>query len=70
MVRLIALGRTSRQIATALQISERTVNIHRSNMMRKIDAHKASEVTVYALTSGYISYEEVPTGTLLSEYIE
>ncbi|MEM6599775.1 MAG: response regulator transcription factor [Verrucomicrobiota bacterium] len=63
VAQLVASGYTNQVIAGRLNISERTVNIHRSNMMRKIDAHTASEVTVFALESGLIMSDDVtPAG--------
>ena len=55
---LIAKGRTSNEIATDLNISERTVNIHRTNLMAKIGANKVSEVTLYAVGAGMLEPDE------------
>jgi len=63
--RLIALGKSSREIAGILRISERTVNIHRSNMMRKIGAHKSSDVAIYAISTNLVSTDEVSSSTRL-----
>lgn len=51
---LVAQGRTSRQIASQLGVSVKTVETHRMNMMRKLDLHKASEVTAYAISRGLV----------------
>lgn len=62
IARLVAIGNTNRSIAKQLRISERTVNIHRTNMMRKIDAHCVSEVTIYAMEAGLMPLGEIPSG--------
>jgi RNA polymerase sigma factor (sigma-70 family) len=42
----VALGRLSKQIAADLGISEITVKVHRSNLMRKMKIHSISELTL------------------------
>jgi DNA-binding NarL/FixJ family response regulator len=37
VVRLVALGRTNREIAQALFLSSRTVDMHVRNLLRKLD---------------------------------
>jgi len=54
VLRLVAEGYTSRQIAAQLDVSIKTVETHRMNLMRKLDLHKASEVTAYAITHGLV----------------
>jgi len=61
VARLVAMGSTNHLIAKKLNISERTVNIHRSNMMRKIDAHSISEVTLYAVETGLLTSDPPPS---------
>jgi DNA-binding NarL/FixJ family response regulator len=51
----IAQGYTSRQIASKLDRSVRTVIKHRCNMMRKLSLHDASAVTRFALAHGMLS---------------
>jgi len=64
VARLVATGCSNRLIADQLGISERTVNIHRSNLMRKIDAHSASEVTLFAVDTGLVAPEDIPSGRI------
>lgn len=52
---LIAEGRTSPEIATRLHIATGTVEVHRRNIMRKLDMHNIAELTKYALRCGLIS---------------
>ena len=42
VLRLVAAGLTSKQIARKLNISPRTVSKHRENMMRKLHLHDMS----------------------------
>ena len=46
---LIAAGRTNREIADDLVLSERTVARHISNLHSKIGARSKSEATAYAI---------------------
>lgn len=43
VLELLAEGRSNKQIARVLDISPRTVEIHRANMMAKLDAHHPAE---------------------------
>jgi DNA-binding CsgD family transcriptional regulator len=52
VLRLIAGGRSNREIAEALVISERTVARHITNLYQKIGARNKSEATAYALSHG------------------
>lgn len=45
----ISVGYSSKQIARKLGVSPSTVETHRRNIMQKIGAHKAAEVTRYAM---------------------
>jgi DNA-binding NarL/FixJ family response regulator len=52
---LIAEGLSSRQIAERFGISERTVGNHRANMMSKLGAHNAADLTREALRLGLVN---------------
>jgi DNA-binding NarL/FixJ family response regulator len=54
ILRLIANGRTSEQIAERLKISHLTVKAHRRNMMRKLDVGNVAELISKALEMGYL----------------
>jgi DNA-binding CsgD family transcriptional regulator len=49
VLRLLASGRSTQQIAEALFLSPRTVKRHIANLYVKIDAHGRAEATAYAL---------------------
>ena len=48
VLRLVAAGKTNRQIAGALFISERTVERHLSNIFTKLDLPSRAAATAYA----------------------
>jgi pimeloyl-ACP methyl ester carboxylesterase/DNA-binding CsgD family transcriptional regulator len=49
VLRLIAQGRSSREIATELTLSERTIQRHISELYTRIGAHNRAEATAFAL---------------------
>ncbi|MEK7824669.1 MAG: response regulator transcription factor [Candidatus Eisenbacteria bacterium] len=55
IVQRLAEGRTARGVAAELSISPKTVEAHRSNVMRKLDLHSVSELVRYAVRNGIIS---------------
>jgi DNA-binding NarL/FixJ family response regulator len=54
ILRLIASGKTSEQIAERLKISHLTVKAHRRNMMRKLNVNNAAELITKALEMGFL----------------
>jgi len=48
VLRLLAKGHTNRQIADALNVSVRTVEGHRANLMSKLELHSRVELTSFA----------------------
>jgi DNA-binding NarL/FixJ family response regulator len=54
ILKLIAEGHISRQIADLLSISVKTVQKHRSNLMCKLDLHNSAALTSLALKKGLI----------------
>lgn len=55
VLRLLAEGRSSPQIGEALHIATSTVDVHRRNIMRKLDLHTVAELTKYAIRVGLTS---------------
>ncbi len=55
MLRLIAHGKTNRAIAEALEISEKTVARHVSNIFVKLDLASRAAATAYAFTHGLMT---------------
>jgi DNA-binding NarL/FixJ family response regulator len=54
IVQLLAEGRTNKQIAASLEISTKTVETHRSSLMRKLNLHSVGELTRYAIRNKII----------------
>jgi DNA-binding NarL/FixJ family response regulator len=54
IVKLIAEGHTSREIAEALVISEKTVERHRANILEKLGMRDRVDLTRYAVRRGLI----------------
>jgi DNA-binding NarL/FixJ family response regulator len=56
VIALIAEGYRTREIAQLLSVSHKTVERHRTNLMRKLGVRSATGVVAYAITHGYISF--------------
>ena len=54
IVKLIAEGKSSKEIGELLFISSRTVQHHRANIMRKLRVKKTTDLVKYAIQKGYI----------------
>ncbi|MBT8144309.1 MAG: response regulator transcription factor [Gammaproteobacteria bacterium] len=54
---LIASGETTKQIATRLNVSPKTVSTHREHLMRKLDVHSVAMLTRYAVRKGLIAVD-------------
>jgi DNA-binding NarL/FixJ family response regulator len=54
VLKLIAEGKSNRDIAALLTISVRTVENHRANIMRKLNMKKTADLVRYALDKGYL----------------
>lgn len=52
VLKLVAEGYRNRDIAEHLSISLKTVEKHRSNLMKKLDLHSTSGLTAYAIERG------------------
>jgi DNA-binding CsgD family transcriptional regulator/tetratricopeptide (TPR) repeat protein len=58
VLRLVALGRTNREVATTLFISEKTAGVHVSNILRKLDLRSRVEASAYAYRLGLLDEPE------------
>ncbi len=58
ITKLIAEGYKNREIAENLSISMKTVEKHRSNLMKKLGLHNISAITAYAIENGLVSLEQ------------
>lgn len=55
VLKLIAEGHPNKYIANYLCVSVKTVEKHRSNLMKKLDMHNAASLTVFAIEKGVVS---------------
>ena len=55
VVRLIAEGKSSKDVGDVLEMSVKTVETHRANVMRKLQVHSVSELVRYAIRNSIIS---------------
>jgi DNA-binding NarL/FixJ family response regulator len=54
VLKLIAEGHTNRYIADYMCVSVKTIEKHRSNLMKKLDLHNAAALTAFAIEKGLI----------------
>ena len=57
ILQLVAEGNPNTAIAQQLNISLRTVETHRANLMRKLDSHSPADLVRYALGHGFSKLE-------------
>lgn len=58
VLRLIALGKTTKEIATERFSSIHTITTHRKNIFRKLDVNSVHDATKYALRAGILDSAE------------
>lgn len=54
VLKLVAESRSNKEIATFLNLSVKTVEKHRSNLMGKLDVHNSAGLTAYAMEKGLV----------------
>ena len=59
VIRALAQGMSDRQIARSLDISEKTVRNHTSNIYRKLHIFDRTQAVIYAIREGVIDVEEL-----------
>jgi DNA-binding NarL/FixJ family response regulator len=62
VMRLLAEGRTVREVASELSLSIKTIEAHKLNLMRKLDIHNRSSLVEYAIRAGLIQPQPVHVG--------
>jgi DNA-binding NarL/FixJ family response regulator len=60
ITQLLAEGRSSKEAASLLNLSTKTVETHRSNIMRKLNLHSIRDLVVYAIKNKIIQIEMPP----------
>jgi DNA-binding NarL/FixJ family response regulator len=54
VLRLIAIGHSNKEIGAQLDISVKTVEVHKANAMRKLNLHGRIDIVRYALLQGWL----------------
>jgi DNA-binding NarL/FixJ family response regulator len=54
VVQLLAEGKTTKEVAVTLNLSVKTAETHRTNLMRKLDLHSVADVTIYAVRNSIV----------------
>jgi DNA-binding NarL/FixJ family response regulator len=60
VLKLVAEGNSTKQIADKLTLSAKTVDNHRTNLMRKLNIHDVASLTRYAIEMGLVVGETRP----------
>lgn len=60
ITQLLAEGKSSKEAASALNLSTKTVETHRSNIMRKLSLHSIRDLVVYAIKNKIIQIDMPP----------
>lgn len=55
VLQLVAEGRTTKEIATTLNISIKTVEFHKTRIMKQLGIRTTAELTKYAISKGLVS---------------
>jgi len=58
VLQLLAEGKTTKEISSSLNISAKTVETYRKQIMDKLDIHSIAELTKYAVREGLTSLEK------------
>jgi DNA-binding NarL/FixJ family response regulator len=67
VLKLVAEGRSNKSIAVYLCLSVKTVEKHRSNLMKKLNLHNASTLTAFAIARGLVVSDSSPSENTSSE---
>jgi DNA-binding NarL/FixJ family response regulator len=59
VLRLIALGKSSKEIASLLGIAKGTAAVHRADIMHELSANKSTTLSLYAFARGLVESEPV-----------
>jgi DNA-binding NarL/FixJ family response regulator len=54
VIQLLAEGKTSKEVAVTLNLSVKTAETHRTNLMRKLGLHSVADLTLYAVRNGIV----------------
>ncbi|HXW91553.1 MAG TPA: response regulator transcription factor [Terriglobales bacterium] len=62
VVQLIAESKSTKEVAVALGLSVKTVETHRSNIMRKLELHSVSDLVLYAVRNNIVNIVPLSLG--------
>jgi DNA-binding NarL/FixJ family response regulator len=54
VIQLLAEGKTTKEVAVMLNLSVKTAETHRTNLMRKLDLHSVADLTLYAVRNSIV----------------
>lgn len=60
IVQLLAEGKSTKEVAVVLNVSVKTAETHRSNIMRKVKLHSVGELVLYAVRNNIVQFVETP----------
>jgi DNA-binding NarL/FixJ family response regulator len=55
IIQMLAEGKTAKDVALALNIPLKTTETHRTNIMRKLELHSATDLVRYAIRNGIVA---------------
>jgi len=67
VIQLLAEGKSSKEVATILNLSVKTAETHRSNIMSKLGLHSVSELVLYAVRNNIVQALQEPTAQDVDE---
>jgi DNA-binding NarL/FixJ family response regulator len=62
VIQLLAEGKSSKEVASLLNLSTKTAETHRSNIMRKLGFHSIRDLVLYAVKNNIIQVQLPPGG--------
>ena len=62
VLRLLAAGRTSKEVAAALNLAVETIRSYRKTLMKKLEVHNVAELLQFAASAGLMEIAETEEG--------
>lgn len=63
VIQLVAEGKSSKEVAAMLNLSTKTAETHRSNIMRKLGLHSVQDLVLYAIKNHIIQIQSPAAGS-------
>jgi DNA-binding NarL/FixJ family response regulator len=61
VLQLIAEGQSTKEIASTLNVSIKTIEFHKTRIMKQLHVHSTAELTKHAISLGLIAMPQQPT---------